>query len=260
VQDLVLSAAGALNDVGSRTRRALDAGRSIERVVASAADLVVSCSPGFRDYFVSLGVSPAKVETVLNWAAIDEFDAAPPSQNGHKPAFLYAGNVGYTQGFETLLDAARLSADALVVKIVGAGNARQRVIASARELPNVEVAPPVEDAAVPAMHSSADATIVLQRRVAAGANLPSKIATYLASGRPIVASIEDHTPAAKILRESGGAILVEPESPHLLADAMRTLARDRELRVRLGRNGRAYAERRLAKQPTLERFEAAILG
>jgi hypothetical protein len=32
------------------------------------------------------------------------------------------------------------------------------------------------------------------------------------------------------------------------------------LRARLGANARAYAERRLAKRPALERLEAAILG
>ncbi len=82
----------------------------------------------------------------------------------------------------------------------------------------------------------------------------------MASGRPLLASIDGATPAAAILRESGGAVLVEPESPHDLAAAMRRLAADPELRARLGANARAYAERRLAKRPALERLEAAILG
>jgi colanic acid biosynthesis glycosyl transferase WcaI len=101
---------------------------------------------------------------------------------------------------------------------------------------------------------------VLQRRVSAGANLPSKIATAMASGRPLLASIDSATPAAHLLRESGGALLVEPESPPLLAAGMRRLAADPELRAQLGVNARAYAERRLAKRPALERLEAAILG
>jgi hypothetical protein len=37
-------------------------------------------------------------------------------------------------------------------------------------------------------------------------------------------------------------------------------AREPELRRRLGQNDREYSERKLAKQPTLERFEATILG
>jgi hypothetical protein len=41
---------------------------------------------------------------------------------------------------------------------------------------------------------------------------------------------------------------------------MKRLAADSELRARLGANGRAYAERRLAKVPALERLEAVVLG
>jgi len=127
-------------------------------------------------------------------------------------------------------------------------------------VPNVTVGAPVERHAYPALLASADVQLVLQRRISAGANLPSKIATAMASGRPLLASIDGTTPAAAMLRESGGALLVEPESPQHLAAGMRRLAADPELRARLGTNARTYAERRLAKRPALERLEAAILG
>ena len=45
-----------------------------------------------------------------------------------------------------------------------------------------------------------------------------------------------------------------------LADGMKWLAADSELRSRLGANARAYAERRLDKRPALERLEAVVLG
>jgi hypothetical protein len=41
---------------------------------------------------------------------------------------------------------------------------------------------------------------------------------------------------------------------------MRRLRDDRELRNRLGANGRRYAEKYLAKQRVLERLERAFLG
>jgi colanic acid biosynthesis glycosyl transferase WcaI len=174
--------------------------------------------------------------------------------------FLYAGNLGHTQGFETLLDAAQLGGDGITVEIVGAGNASESVRRLSASVPNVTVRKPVERSVYPSLLASADVQLVLQRKISAGANLPSKIATALASGRPLLASIDSATPAAELLRESGGALLVEPESPPLLAAAMRRLAADSDLRARLGTNARAYAERRLAKGPALERLEAAILG
>ena len=148
----------------------------------------------------------------------------------------------------------------MFIEVVGAGNAADEVRQLARSVPNVLVRDPVERSAYPDLLASADAHIVLQRRISAGANLPSKIATSLASGRPIVGSIGLQTPAADLLRKSGAAILVEPESPGALAHAMRELAADPDRRAAMGRRGREFAEEHLAKEPALARLEAAILG
>jgi glycosyltransferase involved in cell wall biosynthesis len=61
-------------------------------------------------------------------------------------------------------------------------------------------------------------------------------------------------------RDRGGAILIEPESHASLAEGMKRLAADADLRARLGASARAYAERKFAKQPALERLEAVLLG
>jgi colanic acid biosynthesis glycosyl transferase WcaI len=129
----------------------------------------------------------------------------------------------------------------------------------AAEVPNISVRPPVDSRRdYPALLASADVQLVIQRRISAGANLPSKIAPSMASGRPLLASIDLATPAADVLRASGGAVLVEPESPTSLADGMNLLTGDAELRSSLGARAREYAERKLAKQPALERLEAML--
>ncbi len=258
VQDLVLSAAQSVPQ-GSAALRALSVARRLERAAARAADRIVVCSSGFADYFAEYGVDRGGIETIHNWADVDSME--PASQNGHDltARFLYAGNLGYTQGFETLIDAARINAG-MSVEIVGAGNAADQVRKLARLVPNVLVRDPVDRADYPALLASADVHIVLQRRISAGANLPSKIATSLASGRPIIGSIDLQTPAADLLRKSGAAILVEPESPAALAGAMRELVSDPDRCAAMARRGRAFAEEHLAKEPALRKLEAAILG
>jgi colanic acid biosynthesis glycosyl transferase WcaI len=257
VQDLVLPAAQAVT-LSAAAMRALSAAGRLEGAVVRSADRIVVCSSGFGGYLSRHGVDPARIETIHNWADLDSIQPVPVNGKGHPRRFLYAGNLGHTQGFETLIEAARLNA-AMSVEIVGAGNASDAVRRLARSVPNVLVRDPVERSAYPDLLASADVHIVLQRRVSAGANLPSKIATSLASGRPIVASIEPQTPAAELLRKSGAAILVEPESPEALAEGMRELASDQGRREEMGRRGRAFAEKYLAKEPALRRLEAAIL-
>ena len=172
--------------------------------------------------------------------------------NAGATRFLYTGNLGYTQGFETLAAAAQ-RLNGVDIELVGAGNA----VLEARKL-GLSVRPPVEREEYSRLLASADVHLVIQRDVAAGANLPSKIASYLASGRPVVASIGLETPAAELLRASGGALLVPPEQPGLLAEAMIRLRDDPALRQELGLRGREYAVAHLDKQVALARLEAAI--
>lgn len=258
MQDLVLSA-GQSVDAGSAAQRVLASARRLERTAARSADTIIVCSSGFGQYLQQYGVDPARIETIHNWADLESIQPAIIDGNGRPPRFLYAGNLGFTQGFETLIDAARLNG-AVSVEIVGAGNAADEVRGLAQGVPNVLVRDPVERSAYSDLLASADAHIVLQRRVSAGANLPSKIATSLASGRPIIGSIGLGTPAAELLRSSGAAILVEPESPAALASAMRELAADPDRRAAMGRSGREFAEQHLAKEPALARLEAGIIG
>ena len=130
----------------------------------------------------------------------------------------------------------------------------------AAAVPNVTVRAPVPRAEFPALLASADAHLVLQRRVSAGANLPSKIASYLASGKPVVAALDPATPAAELLRASEGAVLVAPETPSALAEAMLRLHRDAGLRAELGQRGREFAVRRLGREAALARLEEALLA
>lgn len=251
VQDLVADAARSVADAPGG---ALRAARSLERLAATHADRVVVCSPGFRDHLVRRGVAADRIETILNWVDTSSITRTPAPANGRPTRFLYAGNIGYTHGFETLAAAAR-ELDGVELELVGAGNA-----AAAASALGLRVRPPVEKEEYPRLLTSADVHIVIQRGLAAGANLPSKIASYLASGRPIVASIGLDTPAADLLRASGGAIVVAPEQPALLAEAMVRLRDDAALRHELGSRAREYAVEHLDKDAALTRLEAVIVG
>jgi putative colanic acid biosynthesis glycosyltransferase WcaI len=254
LQDLVLVAAAAL-DAGDRFRRI----RALEGAAFRAADHVITCSPGFRGYLRALGVDPARVTTVYNW--VDASWILPRrGSKRRRSRFLYAGNLGYTQGFETLVDAARELDGEVEISIVGEGNAADQVRDLAADATNIRVRRPVPKAEYPDLLASADCHLVLQRRIASDANFPSKIASYLASGRPIIASMSHDSQAADTLRASGAALLVPAEEPGSLADAMGRLHRDRELRAELGRRGREFALENFDREGALRRFERLVVA
>lgn len=258
VQDLVVRAADSVG--GPRiARRALALAEHAERFALRAADAVVVCSPGFVDYVAARGAVPERVHVILNWVDTQRITPGPRSANG-RTRFLYAGNLGYTQGFETLAAALRHVPDDLEIEIVGEGNTVSQVRRLAADDERVTYQPPVAPDRLPELLRSADVQLVLQRRVSSNANLPSKIATYLASGRPIIASIDPEAPAARLLDESGGAILVPPEDPERLANAMVLLRNDADLREALGVSGRAFAVAHLDRACALEKLEQVVAG
>lgn len=258
-QDLVLAAARSLAGLGRPALRALHGARKAERLALRAADRVVSCSPGFVDYLVAQGGSPERIVTVLNWVDTEWITPVEPAPSPITRV-LYAGNLGYTQGFETAVEAMRLLPAEVELELVGDGNAAGHLRRLVGDIPRINVRPPVPEARFPALLATADVQLVLQRRVGAGANFPSKIGPYLASGRPVVASIDGTTAAAALLAESGGARIVPPDDALALAEALRGLHEDPSLRKELGARGRAYATRVLGRQAALTRLERAIVG
>jgi colanic acid biosynthesis glycosyl transferase WcaI len=258
-QDLVLTAARSLNGLGPLAVRALRGAQAAERVALRAADLVVSCSPGFVDYLVARGGRTERITTVLNWVDTHWITPTEPVAS-RVTRVLYAGNLGYTQGFETAIEAMRLLPDEVELELVGDGNAAEHVRRMVEYMPRIHVRPPVPQEQFPALLASAHVQLVLQRRAGAGANLPSKIGPYLASGRPVVASIDPATVAADLLEKSGGALVVPPEDPAALAEALGRLHTDRNLRDALAQHGRAYAVSALDRDVALERLEQAFLG
>lgn len=258
VQDLVLRGADALGLDGV-AQRVVKRASALEQSAVMRADRILVCSPGFRDYFVGRGADPETIDVIYNWVDLDLVRSASVDHTGGPLRVLYAGNLGYSQGFETLIEAARIAGDGVTVRIVGDGNAAAAVAHLAEDVPNVSVQGPVPRSKFSELLANHDAHVVIQRRVSSGANLPSKIATYLASGRPIIGSIDPGSSAGELLRESRGALLVEPESPEALAAAMRRLVDDAEMRIELGRRARAFAEKRLGKDAAMRHFEASVL-
>jgi colanic acid biosynthesis glycosyl transferase WcaI len=260
VQDLVLRAASTLPDLGPTARRLIQLAGGIEAAALRAADRVVVCSPAFSAHATDLGVEPSRIRLIYNWVDLERIAPGPPREHTRPIRFLYAGNLGYTQGFETLIDAARLVGDDIRLEIVGAGNVAAKVRQLAAETANVRVSAPVPDDQYPDLLASADVHVVIQRGVSADANFPSKIASSLASGRPVVASISADSAAASVLSDSGGALVVAPDDPVALADAMRTFAAQPGLRRELGLRGRAYAEETFDREGALTRLERALTG
>jgi glycosyltransferase involved in cell wall biosynthesis len=80
-----------------------------------------------------------------------------------------------------------------------------------------------------------------------------KMCEYMACEKPVVAS---RISGLEILEDNNAGILVEPESPSKLAQAILTLLQSKELRAQMGKNGRKY----VVKNQSWENVARRIAG
>lgn len=212
-----------------RFRRRSIAARLLEVVDARAlrlADLVVADSDAAADVLASVAELPReRVATVFTGAEERVF--------GEEWTPVYPFGVLHVAGpgtsLPTLFAAAELVPE-LPFRVVGASHSDAPA--------NLEwTATDYEDLGLAYAHAG-----IAVGGLDAAPEIPDAAFQALATGTPLVTA---DTPAARELVVDGEtAILVPPDDPRALADALRRLAGDRELLARLSANGRRiYAER-----------------
>ena len=141
---------------------------------------------------------------------------------------LYSGNMGKKQGLEIVLQAAdQLRQEPhLLFLMVGSGAAQAELVhqAEQRQLDNLKFYPLQTYEDLPALMALADIHLVVQKKGAADAVLPSKLTTILAIGGECVMTAEANTELGLLCRNYPGiARCIEPESPEALVATLRAM-------------------------------------
>jgi len=108
---------------------------------------------------------------------------------------------------------------------------------------------------MPRFFARADAMLVTLRKEPIFAlTLPSKVQSYLACAKPIIAAMDGE--GARVVTEAGAGLAVPAENPVALADAVLRLARmGLDARQAMGERGRAYFEQHFEREMLLTRLE-----
>jgi glycosyltransferase involved in cell wall biosynthesis len=144
---------------------------------------------------------------------------------------------------------------------VGDGAGREPLAAQVEErrLDNVQFLPFQPRARLPEVLATGDVSLVSLRQGIGSGSLPSKTFSILASGRPVLASVDEGSETWKLIDRAEAGLYVPSESPAQLADGISRLRQDDGLRQRLGQNGRLWAERYHSPQSATEHFEQLFL-
>jgi colanic acid biosynthesis glycosyl transferase WcaI len=241
--------------------------QAVEKFAYRTAQTISVIADGFVDNLVNKGVPAHKIVCIPNWVNLNFIRPLSKENNPWKTAHqldgkfvvLYSGNIALTQGLETVIAAAaRLShIQEITFAIAGESKALERLQKYCHTCGanNVLLLPLQPREQLPQMLAAADVGLIVQKRNVISFNMPSKIPLLLASGRPIIGSVPADGTAAKAIQQSGGGIVVAPESADALADAVLNLYQNPELAAQLGYKGRNFAVENYSFEQALNRYE-----
>lgn len=271
IQDYEVDAMLGLGMAGNgRAGKVAKLASAFERSGLHNVDNVSTISRSMMNKACEKGVAPEKVIFFPNWSEVSRFREVPETLvmalrqrlglPDERKIILYSGNIGEKQGLESVITAAeQLREQPWLFAIVGQGGGKARLekMVAERGLDNVKFLPLQSYEDLPALLAIGDCHLVIQKRGAADAVLPSKLTNILAVGGNAVITAEPQTELGQLCLDNPGiAVCVTPESVPSLVDGI-----EQALKMpKRNTVARAWAERSLDKEHVLNQFIADIRG
>ncbi|MEM7276436.1 MAG: glycosyltransferase family 4 protein, partial [Actinomycetota bacterium] len=269
IQDVFPDIAVELGALGEG--RALDLARRHEKSLYRRADAITVLSEdqarNVRGKLRTDGpTGPAtKVSVIHNFVDVDrirptERENAYRRRHGlvGKRVVMYSGNVGLSQPFELIREAAQRWVDDpdVVFVINGEGAARPEVDRWASGFGNVRTIDFGPRDQVAEILGAADLHLVILRRGLARSSTPSKLYGILASGRPVLASIDEGSEVPSIIKEAEAGRAVPPEDAWAFCTALGELLADPAELEAMGHRARSFATSWLTADAQAASYEA----
>ncbi len=195
-----------------------------------------------------------RVVIIPNWADGAAVIPTKKEQNpllealGIRDRFVvqYSGNLGRFHELETVLQCAEmLRGDSFYFLFIGSG-AQEGLLKQHIDrgnAGNMQLLPYQPRSHLNVSLTACDVGLVTLRDGMTGLAVPSKLYGILAAGKPVVVIGPEDSEPAMVVRENHCGIVVRPGDPEGLANALRRLKDDGELRADMGRKGRKAFER-----------------
>ncbi len=240
---------------------------AVARYQYSVADVIGVQTPGNRRYFdLWLAHSGRHLEVLQNWLdkpgkmrcsiRVDQTALA-----GRK-VFVYAGNMGVAQGMDILLDLANQLRSRTDVGFLfvgrGSDSARLRAAAQSSQLDNVVFFDEIDPDEIPDLYAQCHAGIVALDPRHKSHNIPGKFLTYIQSGLPVLANINEGNDLADLIRQEGVGQVCETHQVGVLLRLADRLLDQIETDPDLSARCTALFQREFAVEKTVKQIVAAL--
>jgi colanic acid biosynthesis glycosyl transferase WcaI len=244
--------------------------RWFDSVLCRRSDRIAALSEGLKRSIVARGVPPEKITIIPFWIDAERIrpgqrenawrtnQAIPPELF----VALYAGTIGYVSGAEILAAVAQRLQERrdILLLVVGEGPVKDslQVDATSLGLRAIRFLPFQPEEQLNDMMASADVGLVTLLPQTGLTSVPSKILGYLAAGRAVIAAVAAESDTAQMIRQAECGLVVAPQDPVALADAICRLADDRALLRRLSENARGCLVERFSRQSCVAAYERVL--
>ena len=238
--------------------------KRLERFVYNSSNAVTTIDKQFYNIIEprikqekSLHIIPNFVDTDLY---VRESSTVLPAEFLSEPGFvnmLYAGNIGLAQEWDLVLNLAKeIRDESITIWIIGEGVKKEYLKSQIEkhQLSNIKLLPYQDRKYMPAINLFADFHFIAMDKSMENEGFPSKVYSIMASGRPSVVVSSEQTPIVNFLKGTNTALLVIDHSVSSFKEAVLKLAKDKELRIEMGKNGRKIIEEKFTKVHIIDQY------
>ena len=241
----------------------------LERFIYHRADKITVICDYFYQQVTKIGLSDHKVLLIPNFVDVHFIHPLPKANfltDEHKLidkfVIQYAGNIGMTQSFDTILEVAcRLQDESEIHFLIVGDGARRHYVEQqlkAGSFPNITLLPYQPRSHVPYVYASADLCLVPLMTGTAQTTVPSKIYTIMASGRPVLTAVDQDSELVTIVQTAKCGLAVPPDDADALEAGIRHIFAERDKFKAYGGNGRSYVEAHFSRDSVSAQYHQLI--
>jgi glycosyltransferase involved in cell wall biosynthesis len=225
---------------------------------------VISLSSEMKEFLLAnrVGIETEKIFVIPNW--YEDLYSKSQIEQIDKAVFTvsYFGNMGVCQDIDTIVEAIKLLKDNHSIKFKFAGHGSKldslKTIVKENNLDNVVVYDFLHGEAYLKALSLSDVFLVSLEKGVSGLAVPSKTYSYMMSGKPIIAIIDENTDIARDLSDNNAGYVINSGDAESLVDALHILQRDTSIRSEQGKNSRKIYLDKYSKDICLKKYISLI--
>ncbi|MDN4472023.1 glycosyltransferase family 4 protein [Demequina zhanjiangensis] len=265
VQDLYSQ---GMAETGEGKGLAVRVAAGVEGWLLRNADAVVAIHPAMAERIATdLKVDPERIHVVPNWShiTVEPVDrASVRARHGWAEddfIVLHAGNIGKKQGLSNVVEAAKL-AEASESKVrfvlLGDGADRARLEQEAGDCSRLTFMDPLPGDDFTAALQAADALLVNELPGVREMAVPSKLTSYFAARRPVIAATDPTGIVASIMSDAHAGPIVQSGEPDLLLAAAEDLSDDATFADHASEAGYAYFQENLSEAGAMQSWDSIL--